>query len=368
MKKAYLIIGFVLIAGLLFFSCSMVDPHETGTLIIRLPGNSSARAAGDTISDSFMKTLTYEIECRGVGTVKKNFKFGDSVSIPLAAGDWTVTVTVRNAAGQNINFGEKTNIPVTIKGGETTYVNDVTIRIDTSRCDITEFKITNPLMPAATVYTIGGNTITITVPYNYSISGSVTFTATHTGVSIDPAPGTVSWSSLDNNGITVTAENGTKKTYFLTVTEEELPPGGNGTFTLCENWNDVPWGTLGLSGISAPGTVIDMLVGIPPEYREYILESMKTEFSDIPYVSAIYMLKLEQVNANSYPGFVASIVNHGYTQYTIQGENGDEDEVVYTNVLYDCWLQLEYYSYDQTLNIIIIRYQNGLLGGILGSS
>ena len=66
--------------------------------------------------------------------------------------------------------------------------------------------------------TIGANTITLTVPYGTDME-NLTPAITHTGVSVSPPAGVPNDFSEPNVEYTVTAANGSTKTYRVTVTE-----------------------------------------------------------------------------------------------------------------------------------------------------
>ncbi|MDR1306990.1 MAG: hypothetical protein LBK74_05410, partial [Treponema sp.] len=121
-------------------SCALNDPGNYGTLNISLPGTREpgGRAA---VSGAYTATLSYRIECNGSGRVTREALPGDSVSIPLSPGDWAVTVTVLNAAGQSIGSGVA---PATIETGKTTVVG-IPVSIDTTGNDITRFALTSPV-------------------------------------------------------------------------------------------------------------------------------------------------------------------------------------------------------------------------------
>jgi len=173
-------IALFLFAGAVFFSCSLFDSGDYGTLLINLPGSGSSRATGDTISDDFTATLSYVVDCKGQGSVTREFRSGGVISIPLYAGDWVVTVTVLNIAGEEIG---KSTSSVTIEVGKTATV-PLSISIDTSRNEIKRFVITSPINR---VGVINGNDITISVPSGTDISG-MGFSVLHTGRSITHSP------------------------------------------------------------------------------------------------------------------------------------------------------------------------------------
>jgi hypothetical protein len=197
------------LAAALFCSCSLEKPHY-GTLVINLPGSDSGRAVGALISPAFTATLRYQIECSGPGNVSRDFS-GSSVSIPLNAGTWNITVEVLNAAEQNIAIANNT-ATVTIEGGKTSTIK-MAVGIDTEQNDITTFAITDPVSVTGE---IKENAITVSIPEGTDIT-KMEFSATHTGRSIEPATGPLNLTNPQS--ITVTAENGDKKTYTVSVSE-----------------------------------------------------------------------------------------------------------------------------------------------------
>jgi len=246
-----------LFCGMLFFSCSLNDDGDYGTLVINLPGSGGARAA---VSPEFTATLSYVVNCKGSGNVRGEFSYGDMISIPLNAGDWIVTVDVLNAARESIGQGTTS---VAIEAGKTTTA-PIIISIDTSRNRITNFAITGFINSVRSEIEDGDGVDngSITVYFyvsSYEPTGNerITINITHTGVKVDPPSGTSL--SLDEakaffeNGVTVTAENNKTRTYIVLFEEEEqFQPGGA--------WpSPSVWQSFGLSGISQPaGTTVIM--------------------------------------------------------------------------------------------------------------
>ncbi|MDR1352610.1 MAG: DUF5018 domain-containing protein [Treponema sp.] len=247
------------IAGFLFFACTPFAGDSYGTLVIALPENSagggddnaashtSARAA---VSGAFAATLTYSVGCTGPGgSVSREARPGSAISIPLDPGDWTVTVTALNAAGQNIGSAE---VSASIESGQTTAVT-VPLSIDISRSDITRFSVTGPVSAAGAIDP-DSRDISVSVPAGTNVS-AVYFSLTHTGVSVSPASGPLDFSSA--RAFTVTAENGNQKTWTVTVTvdKENTPPPNTQTWPA----NDVLQ-SYGLSGLTQPaGTTISLV-------------------------------------------------------------------------------------------------------------
>jgi hypothetical protein len=242
------VIAALFFSGTLFFSCSLPGNEGYGTLIITLPGSRAATARA-AVSDTFTGTLSYRIECDGPGgRITRQSGAGSSLSIPLNAGDWTVTVTILNAAGQTIGSGTVTAV---IESGRTTALQ-IPVNIETGGNDIIRFAITSPVS-AEGVIVPNSTTIDVSVPFGTNLTG-MNFTATHTGVSISPAPGTpLDFSSPQT--FTVRAENGQEKIYTVTVnvSPPSTPDGGTAVWPLAATWQ-----TYGLSSglIQPPGTTV----------------------------------------------------------------------------------------------------------------
>jgi hypothetical protein len=271
-------ITFLIIAGILFFSCARNNIDDYGTLVIRLPGsNSGARAA---VSPEFTATLAYRIECSGPGSVSREEKSGSSVSIPLNEGDWTVTVTVLNAARQPIGSG---TAPALIESGKTTTVQ-IPVGIDTSGNSITKFEIVNPAAIGGLI-NAAANTIEVTMPYG-TIINSMDFNVTHTGASITPPPGT-SLNFSSPRTFTVRAENSTPRTYTVTVKIAKLPGPTIPTDPLpavpTGVWpEDTIWQPYGLAGITQPGeTGIIRVDNTSGKLAVYLLNADKTSLDNI---------------------------------------------------------------------------------------
>jgi len=101
----------------MFFSCSIYEADEHGTLLIQLPGSDSARAAVTDFTE-----LKYRIECdSSYEKVSRDADSGAFVSIPLSPGEWTVTLTVLDAKNNKIGGSEPKK--VLIKSGKPTNVS-----------------------------------------------------------------------------------------------------------------------------------------------------------------------------------------------------------------------------------------------------
>jgi hypothetical protein len=163
--------------------------------------------------------------------------------LPLDAGDWRITATILNAAGQTIGSGAAAAV---IERGKTTALR-IPVAIDTGGNDLLGFVITSPvsakgkLVPNAT-------TVDVFVPFGTNLAG-MNFTATHTGASINPAPGTpLDFSSPRT--FTVKAENGQDKIYTVTVNLSPPATPGNGMAVWPQT---ATWQSYGLaSGLAQP--------------------------------------------------------------------------------------------------------------------
>jgi len=144
-SKTVKIIITLLIAAMLF-SCE-IENQNNGTLFIRMPGSANEISLGSgnsrSVSPAFLDTLTYRIDCEGTASVSRTARAGEAVSIPLAAGDWNVTVTVFNAAEQEI--GRSAVIPVTIEAGKTTR-NELPITLEKMNCRLLLIKAAATLL------------------------------------------------------------------------------------------------------------------------------------------------------------------------------------------------------------------------------
>jgi len=105
------------------FSCSLGEFSNNGTLVVKLPGSSSGRS---TISSETADVITFGIDCARGGKIEKSEKDlreGQTVSISLAEGNWTITITAYNT-GESIGStvskatilaGRMTSVPITLK-------------------------------------------------------------------------------------------------------------------------------------------------------------------------------------------------------------------------------------------------------------
>jgi hypothetical protein len=234
-----------LIAGALFFSCALSGTEDNGMLVVMLPGG-AAKAA---VSGTFTASLSFQLDCSGPGRNRtRRFNSGGRAAVSLSPGNWTVTVSVINAAGETIGSGSAAAV---ITAGETTSVQ-IPVAIDTSRKAITSFAITSPVS-AEGKFSSDGTAIKVYVPAGIT-STNMGFTLIHTGRSVNPASGTLlNFSSPQT--FTVTAEDSSTRTYTVTV----IPIA----------WPAASWATYGLTGLTQPAgtTIVDLeedstLIGI----------------------------------------------------------------------------------------------------------
>jgi len=238
MNKIKISIIFLVITSL-FLSCALGD--STGTLVLRLPGGSDARA----ISNDFANTLKFQIDFNGPAQKDTEVRnAGETVSVSLAEGNWTITIAAKNAAGENI--GESI-INVTIISGRTTYL-PIPLPIDISGNSITFFEITNvedcDIKIAQEQDDEGIINIEVEIPRGTDFS-NLNFSVIHTGASISLSGTSL---VLNNNyqDFSVFAENKAEQKYRISVkevdayfiyNEEELMNvGKTESWTLYENY------------------------------------------------------------------------------------------------------------------------------------
>jgi hypothetical protein len=232
-----------ILSGALLLSCSLPSHGGCGTLVVLLPGASAQAGARAAVSGAFSATLSYRIDCDGPGgRVARQGQAGASFSIPLNAGDWTVTATALNAAGHSIGSG---TARARIESGAITALG-IPVVIDTGGNDITGFALTSPVSASGSIVP-DSTAIAIPVPFGTDLTG-MGFALTHTGVSVSPLPGTtLDFSSPQT--FTVTAENGQTKTWTVSVTPAASPPSGGAAA-----WPSAPvWQNYGLAAITQPG-------------------------------------------------------------------------------------------------------------------
>jgi hypothetical protein len=239
-----------ILSGAWFLSCPLPAQGDYGTLVVVFPGRTAqagAAAARAAVSDAFSATLTYRVDCDGPGgSITRHGRADASLSIPLNAGDWTITATVFNAAGQSIGSGAARAL---IESGSTTALQ-LPVAIDTGGNGITGFALTSPVSATGSIAS-NSTAIAVPVPFGTDLTG-IGFTLTHTGVSVSPSPGTMLDFSSPQT-FTVTAENGQTKTWTVTITPALSPPsGGVAAWPSASTWQNY-----GLSNITQPeGTTV----------------------------------------------------------------------------------------------------------------
>jgi len=119
----------------LFFSCAQENINDYGTLVITLPGTSSARSVTAEVKegfyDGFENGLTYTFECineKGNTIVAGPYNVGTpyDVNIQLLPGNWDVWVKVNKNERE---IGSEKYPPVTIKAGQTIILGGINVEI-----------------------------------------------------------------------------------------------------------------------------------------------------------------------------------------------------------------------------------------------
>jgi hypothetical protein len=283
----------------MLFSCAVPENNEYGTLVLALPGDASPGRAA--VSDTFTATLKYDILCTGPGGETRLTSSGGSISVPLVAGNWTVTVSVLNAAGEPI--GSKT-VTALVESGRSTRV-EAPVRINTGGNDITEFTLITGAEPVAGVIDQEEKVIAVFVPSGTSLT-SLGFTLVHTGAAVNPAPGTL----LDFTGsqtFTITAENGTAKTYTVTAAET----GGTS-----EDWPDTSvWAAYGLSRLQAPSGAI--ITSVTDNETKLVVKLLTVDIVSKAYDSLIDDIEAITGVEGSKGGFLGATYTLNYTGHTL---------------------------------------------------
>jgi len=211
----------------LFFTCSLANQDDYGTLVISVPGSSYSRAA---VSPAFVSTLSYLINCSGPGSVIRTVKAGAPAAISLLGGYWNVSVTVLNAAGEGIGSEEAT---VYIEGGKTVSLY-LPITIEINHNKIKYFALTNPIFVIGDIidnftggdYTgTGSGKIDISVPFGTEIT-DVGYSMVHTGIKVENSAFPEHSKSRGHFNVpqtfVVSAENEENREYIVEA-ELELP-------------------------------------------------------------------------------------------------------------------------------------------------
>jgi hypothetical protein len=150
----------------------------------------------------------------GANTISLTVPYGTILTFLVP----TITITgasINPASGVPQDFSSPVDYTVTAVDGSTKTYTVTVIEAPYSPKEITAFTI------LGIDGTVGANTISLTVPYGTILTLLVP-TITITGVSIDPASGVPQNFSLPVD-YTVTAADGSTKTYTVTVTEEAAP-------------------------------------------------------------------------------------------------------------------------------------------------
>ena len=229
-------IAALLFLGAMVFSCNLYDVY--GTLLIRLPGSGSGRAA---VSGAFAGTLKYRIDCTGADTVSKEFSSGATASIHLLPGEWAITITVLNAAGEEIGTSEE--YPVSITAGKTV-IEQIPVMIDTSRNDIKSFAFTGSAGAKGQFEMFSPNQINVSLPFDMDFF-NIGYSVLHTGAKVSLSPNDEKLNFLANNSysFSVEAENGDVQTYTVML-EPPLPS------VYSTHWpDDYIWDAYGLAGL-----------------------------------------------------------------------------------------------------------------------
>ena len=296
MKKLNTIFGIaavLLLAGALFLSCTL-DSGDYGILVVRLPGSGSARAMD--IPDAYKSKLYYRVTCEGPGTVTKDFSAGQKAAISLAAGDWTVSVSVYITGSPKTSIGWSEMTPVTIEAGKTTPL-EMAIGIETNHRDIISFTISN------SDFHITGQPdsnffITFTVPFNsISIDSGeptlVAYSAVHEGFELR-CQGDTAFSGFVpiyvdcSFSVTVEAVDGSSSTYIVIIEEEELQLPSYADWPGSAVWESYglpsisqPSGTSVLSFADTPGFALGAALygkGLTQDYFDDLVNSIDEKF------------------------------------------------------------------------------------------
>ena len=98
LNRNILIFTAVILCGMFFFSCETADTKNTGKVTISLPGIETARALNETQRNDYISGLKYAVVCTGPGDskIEREVPSGESISLELAVGRWSITVAVYN--------------------------------------------------------------------------------------------------------------------------------------------------------------------------------------------------------------------------------------------------------------------------------
>ena len=237
----------LLIAGLVIFSCAL-DTGSYGTLLVELPGS----GARNIVPGEYMAKLFYRITCTGPGHVTRDFRAGETASIPLAGGNWTVSVTV-HINGSPKTIGASGARPVAIEVGKTSTAR-MEISIEANHCDITGFSVSG--LPGHKIQIIEDEfepEIRVLVPHEIMPANVITvpISVTHEGLYYEtsyPPHSVIMLGGMESSPLTVYALDGiTSKEYNVIL--DAIPYGAWPPSSI--------WAAYGLSGLAQPaGTVM----------------------------------------------------------------------------------------------------------------
>jgi hypothetical protein len=155
---------------------------------------------GSDISDEITDAITSVTGTDGLGT-----------AITLAPADYSVDTLNPASAGANATATLRVPAAKNSTGGDITKTFTVYIKNDAKA--ITAFAIDSPVSAVGTIDE-AAKTITVSVPYGTNVA-AMTATASYTGDSISPDPAAADYTG--GKTFTVTVEDGTTRTYTVTV-------------------------------------------------------------------------------------------------------------------------------------------------------
>ena len=205
--------------------------------VTAVDGSTKAYTVTVTVAPSFAKDITSFIILGIPGTIDAN---AVTLTVPSGTNPSSLTPTIVHtgasvspASGVPNNFTSPKTYTVTAADGSTkAYTVTVTVAPSFAK-DITSFTI------LGIAGTIGANTVTLTVPYGTNPS-SLTPTIVHTGASVNPASGVLN-NFTNPVTYTVTAQDGSTKSYIVTVTVAPAPTGQIiADHTVVDKYNTIP--------------------------------------------------------------------------------------------------------------------------------
>ena len=197
-------------------------PGNTYTITASITGNSSKfgfqvspqNASGTALGT--MTATTNQTQIFGAGYMTHT-QLGTSGS---GSKTWNFNWTAPASGTGNVTFYGAfmiTNNDNT-SSGDTTKTNSLPVSENLSTKEITSFRFNGLNPPVVGTIDQNAQTIELTVPYGTNVTNLVP-TIAHIGASVNPPSGTASNFSSPQN-YTVTAQNGSTKTYTVTVTVE----------------------------------------------------------------------------------------------------------------------------------------------------